>query len=304
MSANVIASSSNGRDSHGFVWAGRGGRSFYGSNQTSTFKATGKAETLKEEIDELGKYVFNHGGADDAKEFEEATEKIFKYMEKNIEFLDCKVHSIEDGVLNNPDKPTPLMKPSPIPDGTSTTEQLVHEQGMELNNDELELHWVKQKKHVDMIMKIASGMRIAYVILWEKCIQYMKSTLESMNEFDKTKLNRDPMNLHQLILKFAFNYEDHCHLPDTLHSVILALYSWRQANKVSDQEYYEMFKAHYEVVRRAGGCIGQHPALIKVYKDDGKSDNDAANSVKEAMAAVIFLKGADLTRWRIIEGSP
>ena len=116
MSANIIASASNGRGGHGFIQGGRGGIFLYGSNQTSTFKATGKAETLKGEIEELGKYVFNNGGADDAKGFEEATEKFFNYIEKNIDFGGYLVCSIEDGVLNNPDKPTPPKKPSPIPD--------------------------------------------------------------------------------------------------------------------------------------------------------------------------------------------
>ena len=50
-----------------------------------------------------------------------------------------------------------------------------------------------------MIMKITSGMRRAYAILWGQGTQYMKSTLELMNEFDEIKLNRDPMKLHQLI---------------------------------------------------------------------------------------------------------
>ena len=67
----------------------------------------------------MGKYVFNCVGADDAKGFEEATEKVFNYIEKNIEFGDFMVCSIEDGVPNNPDKPTLPMKPFPIPNGTS-----------------------------------------------------------------------------------------------------------------------------------------------------------------------------------------
>ena len=86
---------------------------------------------MKGKIEELGKYVFNCGGADDAKGFEEATEKVFNYIEMNSEFGNNVVHSIEGGVLNNPDKPTPPIKPSPIPDGTSMTEELVHEQEME-----------------------------------------------------------------------------------------------------------------------------------------------------------------------------
>ena len=139
-------------------------------------------------------------------------------------------------------------------------------------------------------------MQRAYAILWGQCTQYMKSTFESINEFEKPKLNRDPMKLHQLICKFAFNYEDHLHLPDTLHSVIPLLYSLRQINKMSDQKYYRRFKAHYEGIRMAGGHIGQHSALIKMYKDDGQSDKDAANSAEDPMAAVMFLKGANPTR--------
>ena len=79
------------------------------------------------------------------------------------------VCSIEDGVLNNPDKPTPPIKPSPIPDGASMTEQMFLEQEMELYNDKLELHQIKQKKNVDMLIKITSGMRRAYAILWGQC---------------------------------------------------------------------------------------------------------------------------------------
>ena len=149
--------------------------SFYGSNQISTFKATGKAGTLKGEIEELGKYVFKCGGTNDAKGFEEATEKVFNHIEKNIEFGDYLVRSIEDGVLNNPEKLSPPMKPSPMPDGASMAEKLAHVQKMELHNNELELHQIKQKKHVDMIMKITIGMRRAYAILGGQCTQYMKS---------------------------------------------------------------------------------------------------------------------------------
>ena len=65
---------------------------------------------------------------------------------------------------------------------------------------------------------------------------------------------------------------------------------------MSDQEYYKRFNAYYEVMRTAGGHVGQHPALIKVYKNDGQSDNDVTNSVEEAMAVVMFLKGADPIR--------
>ena len=64
------------------------------------------------------------------------------------------VRSIEDRVLNNPDKATPPMKPFSIPDGTSMSDQLVHEEEMEWYDDELELHQIKQKKHVDMIIKL------------------------------------------------------------------------------------------------------------------------------------------------------
>ena len=117
-----------------------------------------------------------------------------------------------------------------------------------------------------------------------------------MNEFRAAKLNRDPTKLNQLIRKCAFNYDDHSHLPNTLHGVILFLYSIQQTNKMPDQEYYERFKAHYDVRRVAGGHIGQHPALMKMYKDDGHSDKDTANSAEDAMAAVMFLKGADTTR--------
>ena len=49
-------------------------------------------------------------------------------------------------------------------------------------------------------------------------------------------------------------------------------------------------------IRTARGHIGQQPALIKMYNDDGQSDKDAANSAEYAMAAIIFLKGADPTR--------
>ena len=86
---------------------------------------------MKGKIEELGKYVFNCGGADDAKGFEEATEKVFNYIEKKIEFGDYVVHCIEDGALNKSDKPTPPTKLSPIPDGVSMAEQLAHEQEME-----------------------------------------------------------------------------------------------------------------------------------------------------------------------------
>ena len=67
----------------------------------------------------MGKYVFNHCGAVDAKGFEEATETIFNYIKKNMKLGDYVVHSIKDGVLNNPDKPNTPMKCSPIPEGTS-----------------------------------------------------------------------------------------------------------------------------------------------------------------------------------------
>ena len=46
MSANIVAFASNERGGHGFIPGGRGGRSFYRSNQTSSFKVIGKAETL------------------------------------------------------------------------------------------------------------------------------------------------------------------------------------------------------------------------------------------------------------------
>ena len=47
---------------------------------------------------------------------------------------------------------------------------------------------------------------------------------------------------------------------------------------MSDQEYYERFKALDEVILIAGGHIGQHPALIKVYNDVGQGDNNATKS--------------------------
>ena len=71
------------------------------------------AKILKGEIEELEKYVFHCVGADDAKGFKEATKKVFNYIEKNIEFGDYVVCSMEDRVLNNPNKPIPPMKPSP-----------------------------------------------------------------------------------------------------------------------------------------------------------------------------------------------
>ena len=83
----------------------------------------------------MGKYMFNHGQADNAKGFEDATETIFNYIEKNIEFGDYVVHYIEDEVLNKPDKPTQVIKPSPIPDGISIIKQLLHEQERELYHD-------------------------------------------------------------------------------------------------------------------------------------------------------------------------
>ena len=73
----------------------------------------------------MGKYVFNCGGVDNAMGFEEATEEAFNHIEKNIEFGDYVVCFIEDGVLNNPNKPTPPMKPSPIPDGASTRNGII-----------------------------------------------------------------------------------------------------------------------------------------------------------------------------------
>ena len=117
--------------------------------------------------------MFGHGGADNANGIEEETEKIFNYIkkEKNIEIGNYVVHSIQDGVPNNPDKPTQQMKPSTITDGTSMTEQLIHEQEITLYSDELELHQIKQKKHVDMIMIITSEMSRAYAIQWGECTQ-------------------------------------------------------------------------------------------------------------------------------------
>ena len=99
MNANKIAYVSNGRDGYGLVWGERwADRFLYTSNQTSIFKATGQARTLKREIDELGKYVLNHGWADGAKGFEEATEIIFNWIEKNIEFENYLACSIKNGV--------------------------------------------------------------------------------------------------------------------------------------------------------------------------------------------------------------
>ena len=142
------------------------------------FKVTGKVKTLKGEIKELEKYVLHCDGADDAKGFEEATKSVFKDIEKNIKFGYYVVLS-------------------PIPnfesvDGPSIVKQLTHEEEIELYNDELELHQMKQKKHVDMIMKIMSGMKRAYAILWRQCNQYMKCTFKSMNKFEKNRFEQRP----------------------------------------------------------------------------------------------------------------
>ena len=140
-------------------------------------------------------------------------------------------------------------------------EQSAYEQEMKLYNDELELQQIKQKKQTGWEEPMPSYGGSAPNIWSLPWNQWMN--------LKKTKLNRDPMKLHQLIWKCAFNYKDNHHLPDILHSVILLLSSLRQTNKMSNQEYYERFKAHYEIIKMAGGHIGQHPALIKMYTDDG-----------------------------------
>ena len=237
-----------GRSNHG---RGRGG-SNYGRGRSSSNNSTysggsgSKTTTYKPSKKSLSDYIYYLGSAKQAADYETTTEFLINHIKKTFSF------GIDIGTaLETPENVYSVDQHKP----TLQFSKNKNDDVKEAENKQFEIEF---KEDYSAFMKRKQNYETnttkAYAFLWEQCAKGMQSKIESGETFS-SKVKNNPLELLLMIKKHALNYNENRYEMSIMLESIRSLFSLRQKDGESLQDYTKRFKTTRDVCRsHIGWC--------------------------------------------------
>lgn len=211
------------------------------------------------------------------------------YVGTNYSYGDDTARSLEN--LEKFDIPRPT---APSPDSTGAIDPF-----------DKQIYDLRVKQYGKRMALLEENLAKAYHLIWGQCSDATMAKLESMPTYTTIKAAADSIGLLKSIKNLQHEFKSERHPVDALHGSKRMLYLTRQ-DYLSNQAYFERFKANVEVIEAIGGSIGDDPGLRLAVLKEWKIDPDTAteDQVKKAQAegkdwylGVAFLLGMDRRRY-------
>ena len=106
----------------------------------------------------------------------------------------------------------------------------------------------------------------AYALIWDKCARAMKNKIEARSDYDA--MENDPIALLQAIKENSLNYQENNYAISIIYEAYNNLFTTKQTDNESLQDYTRRFKAATEVLEpHTGGPIILEKLISKNMND-------------------------------------
>ena len=190
-----------------------------------------------------------------------------------------------------PPVPRPVASPGGILDEFDRLEYI---EAIKQRNKDL-----KEVEHLNMQL---------YTAIWSQCSNTMRERIENLSSYEDFNSRSDGIALLQAIKSASYNYIETTYKIDSINEAAINLLNCRQANFMTPQEYFELFKIRREVYEQVGGnteaSIG---ALAIVAGEEGVdithlSTQHRANA-RELELAALFIRNSDKGQYSGLQAS-
>ena len=176
------------------------------------------------------------------------------------------------------------------------------------------LHTEKIKRYLEREQVYEDNKKKLFLVVWDQCSRSMQSKLEALEKFPKIKKKRNVVKLLKNIKGIMYDFDETEFIATSLNSAIMGIYSCKQGNTESCQNYMARFRNNLEVLQYYEGDFGNHLGLIKKEMEiahvtydgtrhgPGEAEYElyAENAYKRATAD-LFLRNADPERFRKLQ---
>jgi hypothetical protein len=271
---------------------GRGrGSQGRGRNTSQSTNTGGRTNSYKPSKKTLSDNIYYLGSAKQAADYETTTDYLINHIKKTFNFGNDIGNALEN--LDEYDIET--HRPS-LNFSTSTDDDT-----KEAENRQYEIEF---KEEFAAYMKRKQSYELnktkAYAFLWEQCAKAMQNKIESNSKFEST-IKDDPIELLMIIKQHALNYHEHRYEMAIMFESLRTLFTLKQKEGESLQDYTKRFKTSRDVLRsHIGG-----PIILSKYMKTMK-DYDEKNAAKveeckeqayQQLLAYIYLDNSDKAKY-------
>ena len=270
---------------------GRGGRGGRSNHQFSSKKYKSAPKKT------LSDYQYYLGSAKQASDYEKTTEFLINHIKKTFTFgsdIATALEKLEEFDVS-PYKPSLYI----------STRTVAAEKAAQDKQFEIEF-----KAEYDAFMKrkqaLETNMSKAYAFLWDQCSKGMQNKVEARSDF-VSDIKDNPIELLKAIKQHALNYQEHRYEMSIIADAMRTLFSTKQREQESLQDYTKRFKTANDVLlSHIGGPINldKYVESMPGYTD---SNPDLVERYKEKaykqLLAFIYLENSDRTKYgSLIQG--
>jgi hypothetical protein len=263
--------------------AGRGGRGGRGRGRTGT--TTTKPKKTVED------YYFYVGSSKQASDYEITADFVVNHIKKTFDRGNDIAEALRTLVKANPDvwKPTLMVST----DGDEEIEKRENKQYVMEYKAELDEAIRRKRTYENNTYK-------AYALLWERCNKAMQYKIASRSDYDSDVYN-NPITLLRAIKEHSLNYEETRYEMSTITASFRAVFTARQKDGESLQDYTRRFKTSTEILEsHLGGPI----ILEKFVKTmDGFDETNVIKTgelikqASEGLFAFLYLENSDQEKY-------
>ena len=227
------------------------GRGNYGRGRSSSNNSTNtvgsKSTAYKLSKKSLSDYIYYLGSAKQAADYETTTEFLVNHIKKTFNFgIDIGTALESPEITYSMDQHKPILQISKNSDAATS----------EAENKQFEIEFKEEYgAFIKRKQSYETNITKAYAFLWEQCAKGMQSKIESGELFNK-KVKNNPFELLLMIKQHALNYHEHRYEMSIMLDSIQSLFSLKQKDGESLQDYTKRFKTTRDVLRsHIGGPI-------------------------------------------------
>ena len=126
------------------------------------------------------------------------------------------------------------------------------------------------EKMVDEFLKrfnyYEENMKSLYSLVWGKCTDILRATLEAQSNFHAISTNGDSLQLLISIKAIVFNFQEQKYQPQSIHEAKRRFYLYYQDRNTSCQDYLEKYQHNIDVIEHCGVSIGLDQGMIQLAK--------------------------------------
>lgn len=198
------------------------------------------------------------------------------------------ITSLKVTLIEEPDEPKPI--------GTATT----------LSKAQDKIYDKQLVEYVKRLVEYSENVKTTYAIVWGQCTDALREKIKSLTTYAGMSTAGAGIQLLMEIRDIVYNKDDDMDPWHSWHKATFDLYSFKQTNAFSNEEYFQKFTNLVDVVEHCGGSLGNVHSLqmemLKMIAVDPKNPtgDEIKSSIpqsKERFCATMFFLCADTDRY-------